>query len=115
MTTLTAPTAEPATYVPFTAETWRDPYPLYRTLREQDPVHRAPVGAWVLTRFADVFEAARDTATYSSASGLTFVNEIEELGGQLRTMVMMDPPDHTVHRRAVSADFTARKVRSLEI
>jgi hypothetical protein len=114
MSTLTAPTAEPATYVPFTAETWRDPYPLYRQLREQDPVHHAPVGAWVLTRFADVFEAARDTATYSSASGLTFVNEIEELGGQLRTMVMMDPPDHTVHRRSVSPDFTARKVRALE-
>lgn len=115
MSTLTAPSAEPAVYVPFTAETWRDPYPLYRRLREQDPVHHAPVGAWVLTRFADVFEAARDTTTYSSASGLTFVNEIEELGGQLRTMVMMDPPDHTVHRRAVSPDFTARKVRALEL
>ena len=77
-------------------------------------MHHSPAGIWVLTRFEDVFAAARDTATFSSAQGLTFVNEIEELGGDLRTMVMMDPPDHTVHRRAVSADFTSRKVSDLE-
>ena len=27
---------------------------------------------WVLSRFADVFAAARDTAAFSSAQGLTF-------------------------------------------
>jgi len=42
-------------------------------------VHHAPGGSWVLSRFADVWAAARDTATFSSAQGLTLVNERETL------------------------------------
>jgi cytochrome P450 len=31
-----------------------DPYPFYQRLRERDPVHRSPMGFWVVTRYADV-------------------------------------------------------------
>ena len=100
-------------YRPFGRETWRDPYALYRQLREHDPVHRSPSGPWVLSRFADVFDAARDTGTFSSAQGLTFVNEVAELGLP-PTIVMMDPPDHTRYRRLVNRGFTPRHVEELE-
>jgi cytochrome P450 len=100
-------------YRPFGRDTWRDPYPLYARLRDEDPVHRAPGGWWVLSRFADVWDAVRDTATFSSASGLTFTNEVEELG-LAPTIVMMDPPDHTRYRRLVSRGFTPRHVDELE-
>ena len=80
-------------YRPFGRATWRDPYPLYRRLRDEDPVHRSPGDYWVLTRFQHVFDAARDTATFSSAHGLTFEDEGANLG--VRTMVFMDPPEHT--------------------
>lgn len=100
-------------YRPFGRDTWRDPYPLYARLRDDDPVHRAPGGWWVLSRFADVWDAVRDTATFSSASGLTFRNEVEELG-LAPTIVMMDPPDHTHYRRLVSRGFTPRHVTELE-
>ena len=76
------------------------------TLREQDPVHHVADGDyWVLSRHADVFRAARDTATFSSAQGLTFFyGEIERLGIDAnRPMVMMDPPEHTAFRRLVAA------------
>ena len=47
--------------------------PMYAALRDHDPVHHVAEGDyWVLSRFADVFAAARDTATFSSAQGLTF-------------------------------------------
>src|SRR5439155_8049820 len=106
-------TTSAVAYQPFGRDTWRDPYPLYRRLRDEDPVHRSPGGFWVLSRFADVFAAARDTATFSSAQGLTFSNEVEELG-LAPTIVMMDPPDHTRYRRLVSRGFTPRAVADVE-
>jgi cytochrome P450 family 130 len=99
-------------YRPFGRDTWRDPYPLYRRLRDEDPVHRSPGGYWVLTQFQHVFDAARDTVTFSSAHGLTFDNEGANLGVQ--TMVFMDPPEHTRYRRLVSRGFTPRNVEALE-
>lgn len=104
----------PPAYVPFGRETWRDPFPLYQRLRDEDPVHWSEAaGCFVLSRFDDVFAAARETETYSSAQGLTFQNEVEALG-LAPTIVMMDPPDHTKFRRAVSRGFTPREVQTLE-
>lgn len=100
-------------YEPFGRDTWRDPFPLYARLRDEDPVHRSPHGFWVLSRFHDVWEAARDTETFSSAQGLTFRNEVEELG-LAPTIVMMDPPDQTRYRRLVNRGFTPRHVTELE-
>lgn len=105
----------PLRYDPFDARTQRDPFPIYRRLRDEDPVHHvADRGFWALSRFDDVFRAARDTDTFSSAQGLTFEqDEILKLGLK-PTMVMMDPPEHTVFRRLVNRRFTPRKVAELE-
>ncbi len=38
-----------------TRRCWPNPYPLYRRLRDEDPVHWDPyLHAWVVTRYADV-------------------------------------------------------------
>ncbi|MGI9576890.1 MAG: cytochrome P450 [Microthrixaceae bacterium] len=97
-------------------ETWRDPFPLYRELREHDPVHHVADGDyWVLSRFDDVFDAARDTATFSSAQGLTTnYGEMEALGMDFAPMVMLDPPDHTAFRRMVARGFVPRRVETIE-
>jgi cytochrome P450 len=101
-------------FVPFGAGTWRDPWPLYQRLRDEAPVHWSrAAGCYVLSRFDDVFHAARDTDTFSSAQGLTFQNEVEALG-LAPTIVMMDPPDHTRFRRLVSRGFTPRQVGAIE-
>jgi cytochrome P450 family 130 len=103
----------PPIYEPFGRDTWRDPFLLYRRLREEDPVHKSPHGFWVLTRFQHVFDAVKDTATFSSASGLTFQNE-RELLDIPPTIVMMDPPLHTRYRRLVDRGFTPRRTIELE-
>jgi cytochrome P450 len=104
----------PVRYDPLDPELWRDPYPVYRRLREEDPVHLAERGFWVLSRFEDVFAAATDTATFSSAQGLTFEeDEILKLG-LAPTLVMMDRPRHTDYRRLVNRLFTPRRVSELE-
>lgn len=102
-------------FEPRSGESWRDPWPSYAELRETDPVHDAG-GFWVLSRFTDVSAAAHDTATYSSARGLTMTDGESELDlvGAFAPMVMLDPPDHTVFRRMVARGFTPRQVSELE-
>jgi cytochrome P450 len=104
-------------FEPRSGPSWRDPFAMYAALREHDPVHHVADGDyWVLSRHADVFRAARDTATFSSAQGLTFLyGEIERLGIDAnRPMVMMDPPEHTAFRRLVARGFTPRQVAEIE-
>ena len=101
--------------------TWADPWPMYAALRDGDPVHHVvPDGAgrdyWVLSRHADIWAAARDHETYSSAQGLTVnYNELELIGLQDNPpMVMQDPPAHTEFRKLVSRGFTPRQVEAVE-
>ncbi|HUF34018.1 MAG TPA: hypothetical protein VMN58_12505, partial [Acidimicrobiales bacterium] len=43
----------------------RDPFPAYRRLQRWDPIHRSPLGLWVLSRHADVTAALRHPAMSS--------------------------------------------------
>ena len=80
---------------------------MYRQMRDQSPVlHVSKGDYWVLSRFDDIWEAARDTETFSSASGLTTTYGDMEAMNLAPTMVMMDPPRHTEFRKLVSAGFT---------
>ena len=107
-------------YRPATPETWSNPWPMYADLRDHDPAHHVerPGGRdyWVLSRHADVLAAAVDTATFSSAQGLTVeYDELETIGlAGNRPLVMLDPPDHTAFRKLVARGFTPRQVSTLE-
>jgi cytochrome P450 len=69
---------------------------------------------WVLSRFRDVFDAAIDAETFSSASGLTFsYGEKEKLGIEA-PIVMMDPPEHTALRKLAIKKLTPRQVLAIE-
>lgn len=93
---------------------------MYAALRDAEPVHHVDDGDdadyWVLSRFDDVFAAARDTATFSSARGLTVHYDDMDLAGlaEIAPMVMLDPPEHTAFRRLVARGFTPRHVAELE-
>ena len=98
-------------------ERWRDPFPMYKALRDRDPVHHVTAGDYyVLTRFADVWAAAGDAETFSSAQGLTVnYGEIERIDmGDATPMVFLDPPEHTKFRAHVTRKLTPRKVAPLE-
>jgi cytochrome P450 len=107
--------SDPVRFEPAGGEAWRDPFTRYRALRDHDPVHHVADGDyWVLSRFADVFAAAVDPATFSSAKGLTFAyGEMENLGLEA-PIVMMDPPAHTKLRQLVTHRFTPRRIAALE-
>jgi cytochrome P450 len=105
-----------------TADTWPNPWPMYRALRDHDPVHHVvPANPpehdyYVLSRHADVWAAARDHETFSSAKGLTVnYDDLELIGLQDNPpFVMQDPPVHTEFRKLVSRGFTPRQVEAVE-
>src|SRR6476469_7461574 len=104
------------------ADTWPNPWAMYRSLRDHDPVHHVippkhpEDDYYVLSRHADVWSAARDHETFSSAQGLTVnYGELELIGLQDNPpFVMQDPPVHTEFRKLVSRGFTPRQVEAVE-
>src|ERR1700742_2383930 len=109
----------PSLYHLLDPEVLADPYPLYRRLREEDPVHWDPyLHAWVVTRYADVV-----TVLHRYRAGRTpSPARLEELGmGELtpiaalmvRQMLFLDPPEHGRVRRLAAAAFTPRRVAVL--
>ena len=107
-------TAE-AIFEPPGRDSWRAPFPMYKALRDHDPVHHNEAGDyWVLSRFEHVHDAAVDWETFSSAQGLTIQYGEKEQTGIEAPIVMLDPPEHTALRQVISKGFTPRKVTSIE-
>lgn len=84
----------------------RDPYPVYKVLRDEHPVFLdEDRGAYVLTRFGDVRDAARDHERFSSAANRSEVFD---------RITRMDPPEHDAWRALLSARFRPRRVATIE-
>ncbi len=100
-------------------EVLANPYPLYRRLRIEDPVHWDPfLHAWVVTRYDDVvrvlldFSALRTpTPEQLTTMGLSDLSPIAEV--MVKQMLFMDPPAHTRLRGLCSQAFTPRRVEAL--
>jgi len=96
-----------------------DPYPLYRRLREHDPVHwDAFLHAWVVTDYENVltvlhkFSADRTPAPDQiKAMGLNTLEPIAQM--MTKQMLFMDAPTHTRLRKLCSAAFTSRSIERL--
>ncbi len=96
---------------PFDYEFHRDPYPTYRWLRDDAPAyHNAELGFWALSRFDDVLAGLHDPATYTSTGGVA----IEHTDAALKSMIEMDPPEHTHMRKLIARRFTPRRIAELE-
>ena len=103
---------------PFPPEYRADPYPLYDWVRDNDPVHRAPDGNWVLVRYADAHSVLRDPRFSNNPAHLgpevlvqMGSSPVRRVGSRL--MMFLDPPDHTRLRSLVSQAFTPKVVESL--
>jgi cytochrome P450 len=100
------------------AETFADPYPLARWLREHDPVHWSPeLRGWVLTRYADVSASLHDPRLSADRQpALEYLARVgrepfRPLFATMRLMfVFRDPPEHTRLRRAMQHAFTRRSI-----
>ncbi len=103
-------------YNPLSDEMARDPYPAYARLRERSPVHYSRLaGGLVLSRYADVDRILRDHARFTvnpdlrKSSKAGYRPPKEE-----RSILFMDPPDHTRLRSLVNKAFTRPAINALE-
>jgi cytochrome P450 len=100
-----------------------DPYPLYRRIREQDPVHwDEPLGFWSLARYADIVQVFHDERILKG-KGLAVM--LEKLPPEARAraepvyeifsrqMLYSDPPYHTRLRSIANKAFTRGMVERL--
>lgn len=96
-----------------------DPIPLYRRLREHDPVHWDPfMHTWLVTGYADAVAVLR---TFSAdrtprpeqldRAGLGALAPISRV--MSRQMLFMDPPGHTRLQRMCAGAFTPRRIEQL--
>jgi cytochrome P450 len=102
----------------FTPEVLANPYPLYRRLRTEDPVHwEDDDERWMLTRYADVVTVLRSPAASSdrvqalSRFVPSHLRPLLEL--RSNSMLNCDAPRHTRLRLLVNKAFTARAVEAL--
>src|SRR5262245_6249415 len=101
-------------------ETFANPYPVYRALRDQSPVHyrslpadgspglATPLWSWGLLKYDEVSNALRDHETFSSA------NPLAGPFGPKLVLIQDDPPRHTRFRRLVNTAFTRKRIEALE-
>jgi cytochrome P450 len=103
---------------PFDPEFRKNPHPFYDRLRTEEPVHRTPLGFVVLTRYEDVANTLRNNdfsrdievnANLPESPTRKFRRENE----RSKSMLNLDPPDHTRLRRLVSKSFTPSAIEKL--
>jgi cytochrome P450 len=100
-----------------TAEFYADPYPIYRALREHEPLKRMPNGSWFLTRYDDLVSAYKNTKVFSSDKKREFA---PKYGNSLlyehhtTSLVFNDPPAHTRVRRLIMGALSPRAIAAME-
>jgi cytochrome P450 len=93
------------------------PHATFARLRRDDPVSwwgDAEGGFWAVTRYQDVLAVSRQTELFSSAQGIRLEQMAPDECEARRTMMELDPPDHTRYRRLVSQPFARREVFAYE-
>ncbi|OJT21360.1 cytochrome [Archangium sp. Cb G35] len=111
-------------YNPLVSPQLEDPHPFLARARREAPVFfSATLGAWVVTRHADISAVVADTARFSSAESITVgaatmppevVTSLMDGYPLVPSLVDNDPPAHTRFRGLVSKAFTGRRLTEKE-
>jgi cytochrome P450 len=91
----------------------RDPYPTYARLRAKCPVAHSDGfgGFWLLSRYDDVRQVARNPELFTSRQGIT----LPPAGNPMPFLpIELDPPEHQKYRRALQSWFSVREMEKLE-
>lgn len=111
---------------PFDPAFRAQPHPFYDRLRAEEPVHVSPFGMVVLSRYDDVLtvlrsnDYSRDVEANAAESTDPVRRALRERrrsrlaeGRTAKTILNLDPPDHTRLRRLVSLAFTPSAIERL--
>lgn len=91
-------------------------HPLFRELRETDPVHLCEASAygpyWAITRYEDIIAVDMNHRVFSSAAGGISIFDTQVDANS--SFINMDPPDHRFHRSAVTPVFNSENLAAME-
>jgi cytochrome P450 len=94
------------------------PHATFQRLRDEDPVswreEKDGSGFWAITRYHDILGVSQNPQVFSSTGGIRLEEMTEEELRARRTMMEMDPPEHTSYRRMVQPPFSNREVMAVE-
>ena len=113
---MTTTTSAPLVFDPYDYAFHEDPYPLYRRLRDEDPVHHDERDdLWVVSRHADVHAVLRDDVRFSNRMGVSLdASAWTPDAHRVMSFLALDGAEQARIRKLVSAAFTPRRVRELE-
>ncbi len=102
-------------YDPYDFEIDSDPYPVWKRLRDEQPLYfNEKHDFYALSRFADVEQGLLDVKTYSSAKGSLLELIKADIEMPPGTFIFEDPPTHDLHRGLLSRVFTPKKMAAIE-
>jgi cytochrome P450 len=108
-------TASDLYYDPYDFEIDADPYPVWRRMRDEQPLYyNDKYDFFALTRFDDVEKALVDWRTYSSAKGSVLEIIKADIEMPPGSIIFEDPPGHDRHRSILSRVFTPRRMAEIE-
>ena len=100
-----------------TPEFYANPYPIYRALRESEPVKRMRNGSYFLTRYDDLVTAYKNTRAYSYDKKKEFAPKYGDsplFEHHTTSLVFNDPPSHTRVRRLIMGALSPRAIAAME-
>ena len=102
-------------YDPYDFEIDDDPYPIWKRLRDEEPLYyNDKYDFFALSRFDDVERALVDWRTYTSSKGSVLELIKADLEMPPGSIIFEDPPNHDLHRGLLSRVFTPRKMAAIE-
>ncbi|MEM7800610.1 MAG: cytochrome P450 [Chloroflexota bacterium] len=92
------------------------PHATFKQMRDEDPVcwvdEKDGSGFWAITRYDDLLEASKRPKLFSSSKGIRIEDMAPDELEARKTLMELDPPDHTSLRRLVNPPFLPRSVKA---
>ncbi|MEX5634212.1 MULTISPECIES: cytochrome P450 [Parafrankia] len=108
-------TATEIYYDPYDFEIDKNPYPLWKRMREEAPLYyNERYDFYAVSRYADVEEASVNWQSYTSSKGILMEMVKAGIATPPGLFIAEDPPEHDMHRLILSRAVTPRRVLVLE-
>ncbi|MBL7487647.1 cytochrome P450 [Frankia sp. AgB1.9] len=102
-------------YDPFDFEIDTDPYPVWRRMRDEQPLYYNELYKfYALSRYEDASAALTDWQTYRSGRGSILEVIRANIDIPSGMILFEDPPRHDLHRALLARVFTPKKMLALE-
>ncbi|MCB0488007.1 MAG: cytochrome P450 [Cyclobacteriaceae bacterium] len=109
---------------PYLKENILDPYPMYKALRDYEPIHRARTGEWVVTEYEAARSILKDSrflvgnrAAWLEKASTQHLDKWESFSvivDALKSFVVFkNPPDHTLLRKFIMQAWNNREVDAI--